>query len=103
MAEKSLQKKIQDDLRKSGAVVTKINAGVYGGRGVADLLVCCDGHFCAVEVKMPKKKATKNQMAFLNSVRMAGDRAGVAKNLEQARQICGLDPGIDYFENDVEY
>ena len=103
MSEKTLQKKIMDDLKKQGCLPVKFNAGVYGGRGVADLLVCCDGHFCAVEVKMPKKKATKNQMAFLNSVRMAGGRAGVAKNLEQARQICGLDPGIDYFENDVEY
>jgi VRR-NUC domain len=42
--------------------------------------------FCAIEVK-DRGRATPEQLAFIDTVRRAGGRAGVARSVEEARAI----------------
>jgi hypothetical protein len=67
--------------------------------GVSDLLgwttingsigsYACDvAIFTAVEVKGPRTRITSEQLAFIDTVRRAGGRAGVARSVEEARII----------------
>jgi hypothetical protein len=50
--------------------------------------------FCAVEVKKPndrKSKPTDDQTNFINAVLLHGGIAGVARSVEEARQVLNLD------------
>jgi hypothetical protein len=51
--------------------------------------------FTAIECKF-KGRATEEQLAFIDTVRRAGGRAGVARSVEEARGIieCRSDPKI---------
>lgn len=46
-----------------------------------------DGRFIAIEVKVPGKKPTADQIKFINSVQRFGGNAGVATSVEEARKI----------------
>jgi VRR-NUC domain len=48
--------------------------------------------FCAVEVKGPRTRITPEQIAFIDTVRRAGGRAGIARSVEDARLIISGDP-----------
>jgi hypothetical protein len=48
--------------------------------------------FAAVEVKAPTGRPTPEQNAFLEHVTAAGGLAGIARSVEDARQILGGDP-----------
>jgi hypothetical protein len=43
--------------------------------------------FAAIEVKGPRTRITPEQLAFLDTVRRAGGRAGIARSVEEARRI----------------
>ena len=45
--------------------------------------------FTAVEVKAPAGRPTPQQSAFLEHVRQAGGRAGIARSIEDAERIVG--------------
>lgn len=60
----------------------------YGlGIGSSDLIAIREGIFCAIEVKLPGKKASKEQMWFIKTIRNMGGRAGVAHSVDEAVQI----------------
>lgn len=43
--------------------------------------------FCAIEVKLPGKKPTREQSAFIAAVKAAGGIAGVAHSVEEFRAL----------------
>lgn len=43
--------------------------------------------FTAVEVKAPKGRATVEQLAFLEHIRAAGGKAGIARSVEDAEAV----------------
>ena len=45
--------------------------------------------FTAVEVKSPTGKPTAEQAAFLDHIRQAGGRAGIARSVDEAMRIVG--------------
>lgn len=47
--------------------------------------------FTAIEAKSPKGRLTELQTAFLDLVKRSGGLAGVARTLEEARAILGVD------------
>lgn len=56
--------------------------------GSSDLiLICPDGRFGAIEVKTAKGKPTKEQINFIEQVRKAGGRAGIARSPQEALEI----------------
>jgi VRR-NUC domain len=70
-----------------------------GATGISDLIgwtsisgaigsYACDvAIFTAVEVKGPRTPITPEQLAFIDTVRRAGGRAGVARSVEEAGRI----------------
>ena len=62
-----------------------------GAPGISDLggWVTVDGIaiYTALEIKSARGRATSEQLAFIDTVRRAGGRAGIAKSVEDARRI----------------
>ena len=56
--------------------------------GVSDLIGWTEGgRFVALEVKGPRGRITDEQAAFIELVRRSGGLAGVARSVEEAREI----------------
>jgi hypothetical protein len=56
--------------------------GKFASEGVAPIAI-----FTAVEVKGERTRTTTEQLAFIDTVRRAGGRAGIARSVEEARLI----------------
>jgi hypothetical protein len=97
MKESDIQKTIMDYLRLKNCLVFKHrNVGIYkqstgkyiplsyGEKGISDIIGLTDtGRFIAVEVKMPKKKPSKEQQEFIDNVVIRGGIAFVAHSLDE--------------------
>jgi Holliday junction resolvase len=85
--ESRLRTAIAAALHAKGARTIKYHGSIYGESGVADLLACYQGYFVAIEVKRPGEHPTAIQARFLDSIREAGGRAGVATTIPEALKI----------------
>ena len=72
--------KVRPYLESLGARVIKYHGSAMNESGVADLLVCLKGVFIALEIKMEGKEPRPNQVAFLESIKKAGGKAGVVNS-----------------------
>lgn len=89
MKESQIQKTIMDYLRLNGCLVFKHrNVGIYkkstgsyiplsfGEKGISDIIgLTPNGRFLAIEVKMPKKKPSNEQLEFIDKVNEKGGLA----------------------------
>lgn len=58
--------------------------------GTSDFICCVNGRFLALEAKMPGKRPTAEQEAFLEAVRLAGGHACVVHSLGKAVEALKL-------------
>jgi len=76
--------------------VVKYHATAYSTNGVADLLVCCQGKFIAMEVKSEKGIQSELQKLQQKKVISAGGMSVVVRSCDEAREImrgvmiCGV-------------
>jgi len=72
--------------------------------GVADILGVYKGRALAIEVKAPGKKATKDQVDFLDTFSKNGGLCGVATSVDETRNIlaCYDDDWDDEYEEEEE-
>ena len=100
MSESQLIYKVMQELGKHGAVY-RCNSGsvkMPNGswfkampKGFADvMLILPTGQACFVECKTDKGKLSEEQERFINKMRILNARAGVARSVNEALQICGL-------------
>lgn len=99
MKESEIQKQILDYCRLMGCLVFKVNnGGVYiksrdcymksPMKGVSDIIGLTNkGRFLAIEVKMPKKKPSIEQVDFIERVKAKGGIGLVAWSLEDIIKI----------------
>lgn len=80
--EAALQRAIIHALEQAGAYV--VNVVVAGRSGTPDLVACYRSRFIALEVKLPKRKATPKQEVELRLVERAGGVALVVRSVEEA-------------------
>ena len=73
------------------AQATHIQAGLAVGS--PDIIGIHEGRFVAIEVKLPGKNPTKQQKAFLDTVRQMGGIAGVARSTEDSDRLLGEPEG----------
>jgi hypothetical protein len=59
-------------------------------KGVSDILGCYEGKLLAIEVKVPGKHPSREQIAFIHAVQDAGGIAFVAYSPEDVIQRLGL-------------
>jgi len=91
MTERTIQKKIIDYLESKGYYVVKVIKA--NKAGVADLTVCKDGKYIAIEVKTDKNKngVTALQKFHLDLVKKSGGVAFVATSVEDVKEKLHLD------------
>ena len=82
MTEAALRQRIVTALRAEGCYVLTTTGVVAAG--TPDLLVCREGRFIALEIKVPGNYATARQRHELLVVRRAGGRAEVVKSVAEA-------------------
>ena len=98
MNESALVRNCIETLQEFGPTF-RLNAGTFnrGGRKIVGLPRGCsdvlhvrpDGVCCFIECKAGNNTATPEQQKFLDRMRAAGARAGVAKNVTEAMLLCG--------------
>lgn len=80
---------ILKELRSTGGVWFKIHGGAYQETGIPDIIGCREGQFIGIEVKTTTGKVSKRQELIISKIQKAGGKAGVAKNIKEAYDICG--------------
>jgi Holliday junction resolvase len=88
--EANLQRRIAKMLRQQGDYVFNVVGNPMQQRGTADLLVCHQGLFLAVEVKDKGGKESKLQQFERRKVDAAGGIAGVAWDLDDVATLLRL-------------
>lgn len=87
--ESKLQNDIQKRLKSKGAWVLKTHGGPFQRKGIPDLLVCYNGVFIGMEVKLPNKlnTLTELQRNQLRSIKESGGIACVVTSVNGAEKI----------------
>lgn len=70
--EKDVKRRVKALCEQYEAYYAMPQTGGYGRSGVPDFLICCNGHFIAVETKFGPRKPTTLQSAELRKVQQAG-------------------------------
>lgn len=65
----------------------KVHGSRFQRAGVPDFLVCYNGHFHAIELKLPGEQPTPIQVLELRDIARAHGTAGVATSW---RQVCDI-------------
>ena len=79
MKEKTLQRKVQKEIKDRGGWCVKFFANAYTQSGVPDILACIGGRFLAIETKGGTQGygATKLQQRSIDKIKEAGGEAFV--------------------------
>ena len=85
MRESALQRAIIRALETRGCYV--VNVVVAGRTGTPDLIVCHEGHYIALEVKLPKQQPTAIQLVERQRVLRAGGAFAVVRSVEEALAV----------------
>ena len=88
--EANLQRRIARMLREQGSYVFNVVGNPMQQRGTADLLVCHQGLFLAIEVKDQGGKESKLQQFERRKVDAAGGIAGVVWDLDGVASLLRL-------------
>jgi len=81
MHERTLQHKVVAYLRANDWLVWKNHGSQFSPTGLPDLCAIKDGIFLAIELKMPHKKPTPVQLAWITDINDHGHYAFWADNL----------------------
>jgi hypothetical protein len=99
-SERNIQALILMALSEAGCLVWRQDTGAYKApdgrliryglcKGSSDVIgVAPSGQFLAIEVKTATGRVSPEQTAFLDAVRRAGGRAGVARSVDEALAIA---------------
>lgn len=75
MKESALVTKVKEYLKEWGAYVVKYHGSQFSQIGVPDLLICYNGKFIAIELKVGLNKPTALQLKHLELIERAGGKA----------------------------
>lgn len=75
-AEKNFENRVKAFLKAQGCWVLKYwGGGQFTKAGVPDLLVCCNGHFLAIEIKASNGRPSPLQLYTIDQIKKAGGTA----------------------------
>lgn len=87
--ESRLSSNILKAMRAKGAFCFKVHGNEHMMVGLPDLMVCYEGHFIAMETKLPEKRSNTSvkQEYVMEQIRKAGGRAFVVCSVTEAEFI----------------
>lgn len=88
--EKNFENRVKTFLKAQGCWVLKYwGGGQFTKAGIPDLLVCCNGHFLAVELKASNGRPSPLQLHTIEEIKNAGGTALVLypKDFEAFKQL----------------
>lgn len=87
--ESRLQRKIQDAIKAHGYFVFKVHGSEYMMAGLPDLIVCAQGYFIGLEVKLPSTRGnTSARQDYVHGlIRDAGGQATVVCSPQEALDV----------------
>lgn len=91
LKEADITKQIRDVLNLKGIWHWKQWQGPMSEpKGVSDILGCFEGKLLAIEVKVPGRKPSLEQLGFLDNVNVAGGIGFVAYSVEDVIEKLGI-------------
>ncbi|MFA5117093.1 MAG: VRR-NUC domain-containing protein [Candidatus Omnitrophota bacterium] len=87
MTESQLKNKVKKMIREEFPEVYSYKASDRWQSGIPDLLICAWGTFVGIELKTAEGKVAPLQAYVIKCINAAGGIAGVARNVEDARQM----------------
>ena len=91
MTEARLSRSVQDALRQHGAFVFKVHGSEYMIAGLPDLIVCYQGQFFGLELKLPGNKTSPRQEYIGEKIQLAGGQWAIVHSVAEALSIVRLD------------
>lgn len=87
--ESKLQRKIQDAIKLKGYFVFKVHGSEFMMAGLPDLIVCADGYFIGLEVKLPSTRSnTSARQDYVHGlITQAGGKAAVVCSPQEALDV----------------
>ena len=87
--ESRLQRKIQDAIKAEGYFVFKVHGSEYMMAGLPDLIVCAEGYFIGLEVKLPATRSnTSARQDYVHGlINAAGGKATVVCSPAEAIEV----------------
>jgi Holliday junction resolvase len=87
--ESRLQRKIQTAIRAEGHFVFKVHGSEFMMAGLPDLIVCAQGYFIGLEVKLPSTRSnTSARQVYVHQlINDAGGKAVVVCSPEEALDV----------------
>lgn len=93
MTESELQRRIVSWLNKQPKTfAAKIHGGPHQVAGLPDIVMCREGRFYGLEVKLPgkEKTLTPRQRSKIKKIRQAGGWSAVVTSLEDVTTLLGM-------------
>jgi hypothetical protein len=87
MTEARLSRSVQDALRQHGAFVFKVHGSEYMIAGLPDLIVCYQGQFFGLELKLPGNKTSPRQEYIGEKIQLAGGQWAIVHSVAEALSI----------------
>jgi len=84
LSETTLKRKVLAFLKAEYPTVWIYKAADRWTSGIPDILLCVDGRFMAIELKVGSNQPTKIQKYVLAKIRASGGRATVCRSVEEA-------------------
>ena len=96
MSETKLKKQVIDFIRRMYPSAWFYKAADRWTAGIPDLVLCVEGRFYAIELKVSDNKTTPIQEFVIRKIQGAGGRAAVCRSLDEVKQFlkggdsCGV-------------
>lgn len=85
LSETNLKKNVLKMLKKNYPDVWVYKANDRFTSGIPDLIMCVDGKFVAIELKIKNFRATKLQSHVMSKIFLAGGMANVCRSVKEVR------------------
>ena len=87
MTETNLKKKVLKYLKETYPDAWAYKTCDQFTSGIPDIIICLEGKFIAIELKVGSNKATLLQAYTLEKIKVSGGACGVAYNLGEVKEI----------------
>ncbi|MFW6002398.1 MAG: VRR-NUC domain-containing protein [archaeon] len=89
MNEAELQKKCISHAKSVGVYTINMIIDGHGNKGVPDLILCLNGDFVAVELKVGKNEPSNAQKIQMKRIRKSGGKTYVIRSLKEFKKLLG--------------